>query len=152
MLCSYQRYTLTNNILCNSYAMLLNALLSTIYIIMGTFRRLLVFISITEYLIFLVTVLALFRLRMTPTPSLPPSPRPTVRPASAAIYRTNTVNPVVFCILSALLVGRGVVTEPAQGAALIVVLGVLWVIWRWKERRRMTMGRATVRTGTDVEF
>jgi len=132
--------------------MLLNALLASVYIMMGTFRSLLTFIGITEYLIFVVTVLALFRLRMYPPPSQPPSLYPTVKPSTTVIYRTNTVNPVVFCILSALLVGRGVVTEPAQGAALILVFGILWVIWRWKKRRSMTIGRAGARTGMEVEF
>ena len=131
--------------------MLLNALLATVYIIMGTFRSLLIFIGITEYLVFIVTVLALFRLRIRPPPVAPASPPPTIKATAAAIYRVNTVNPVIFCVLSALLVGRGVVTEPAQGVALIVVFGVLWVVWQWKERRSPGAGGAGIGAGTDVE-
>lgn len=112
--------------------MLLTALLTCVYILSGTFRGLLTFIGITEYLIFILTVLALFRLRLHPPPPAPSS-SPSVKLASAAIYRTNTVNPVVFCVLSVFLVGRGVVTEPAQGGAIIAVLVAVWVLWLWKE-------------------
>jgi solute carrier family 7 (L-type amino acid transporter), member 6 len=125
--------------------MLLNALLAAIYILMGTFRGLLTFIGITEYLIFILTVLALFRLRSHPPVPLASSTSAT-KSASATIYRTNIVNPIVFCVLSVFLVGRGVVKEPAQGAALAAVLGALWVFWRWKQKRVITMGTGGVRT------
>lgn len=131
--------------------MLLNSLLTSVYILMGTFRGLLVFIGITEYVIFILTVLALFRLRLHPAPSQPSSPLG-VKPAHATIYRTNTVNPVVFCVLSMFLVGRGVMTEPVQGGALIAVLGVLWIFWRRKKRRGMAMGRRGERMTRDVEL
>jgi hypothetical protein len=86
--------------------MLLSALLTCVYILTGTFRSLLAFIGITEYLIFLLTVLAIFRLRLHP----PPSCSPAVKPAIATIYRTNVANPIVFCVLSVFLVGTGMVT------------------------------------------
>jgi hypothetical protein len=88
--------------------MLLTALLTCVYILTGTFRSLLTFIGITvtEYLIFLLTVLAIFRLRLYP----PPSSSPAVKPAIATIYRTNVANPILFCVLSVLLVGTGMVT------------------------------------------
>jgi L-type amino acid transporter 6 len=130
--------------------MLLNALLTSAYILMGTFRGLLTFIGITEYLIFILTVLALFRLRLHPHPS-PPSSPPAVKPVRAMIYRTTTVNPVVFCVLSVFLVLRGVVTEPAQCGALIAVLGVLWVVWRRKERRGMGIGRGPIVQNTSQD-
>jgi hypothetical protein len=116
-----------------SYAMLLTALLTSVYVLSGTFRGLLIFIGITEYLIFIFTVLALFRLRLHPPPP-PPSPSPSVKLVSATIYRTNTINPFVFCVISVLLVGRGVVTEPAQGGAIIAVWVVVWVLWLWRGR------------------
>jgi solute carrier family 7 (L-type amino acid transporter), member 6 len=120
--------------------MLLTALLTSAYTLTGTFRGLLTFIGITEYFIFIFTVLALFRLRLG-LPPPPDSPSPAVKPAIAPIYRTYTVNLVVFCVLSVFLVVRGVVTEPGQGGAIMGVLGVLWVFWRWKEWRKMAMGR-----------
>jgi hypothetical protein len=134
--------------------MLLNALLATIYILMGTFRGLLTFVGITEYLIFILTVLALFRLRSHSPLALMPS-SPNIESAGAMIYRTHIVNPVVFCVLSVFLVGRGVVTEPAQGAALAAVLGALWVIWRLKEKRATSIGTGGVRgerTRLGVDF
>jgi solute carrier family 7 (L-type amino acid transporter), member 6 len=121
--------------------MLLNALLAAIYILMGTFRGLLTFVGITEYLIFIFTVLALFRLRSrSPLPLMPSSS--VVESTGTTVYRTHIVNPILFCVLSVFLVGRGVVTEPAQAAAITIGLGALWVIWRWKEKRA-----STARTG-----
>ncbi|KAN0072291.1 large neutral amino acids transporter small subunit 1 [Elaphomyces granulatus] len=117
------------------YAMLLNAILTSIYVLIGTFRGLLTFVGITEYLIFILTVLALFRLRLHPP--TPPSSPMAVKFPRVTVYRTNIVNPVIFCVLSTFLVGRGVVTEAAQGGALIAVFGLLWVFWWWKERRRV---------------
>jgi solute carrier family 7 (L-type amino acid transporter), member 6 len=111
--------------------MLLTALLTCVYILSGTFRGLLTFIGITEYLIFILTVLALFRLRLRPPPPAPSS-SPSIKLGSATIYRTNTVNPVVFCVLSVFLVARGVVTEPAQGGAIIAVVVVVWALWLWR--------------------
>lgn len=116
--------------------MLLNAILTSIYILIGTFRGLLTFVGITEYLIFILTVLALFRLRLHPPPTPPSSPM-AVKSPRVAVYRTNIVNPVIFCVLSMFLVGRGVVTEVAQGGALIAVFGLLWAFWWWKERCRV---------------
>jgi hypothetical protein len=59
--------------------MLLTALLTCVYILTGTFRSLLTFIGITEYLIFLLTVLAIFRLRLHPPPSCSPAVNPPLR-------------------------------------------------------------------------
>lgn len=116
----------------NSYAMFLNALLASIYLLLGTFHGLLTFIGITEYLVFIFTVLALFRLRPSPSPQ--PSSSLAIPASGTTAYRVNTVYPVIFCVLSIFLVGRGVITEPLQGAALAAVFGIVWIIWRWKER------------------
>jgi hypothetical protein len=113
--------------------MLLMALLTSVYILTGTFHALLTFIGITEYLTFILTVLALFHLRLHPPPS-PPSPLLAVKPTAATIYRTNTVNPVMFCMVTVFLVAKGLVAEPAQGGAIVGVLGVGWGVWRWRKR------------------
>lgn len=36
-------------------------------------------------------------------------------------FRTWTANPIIFCILSAFLVVRGIITDPIQGLVLIVL-------------------------------
>lgn len=131
--------------------MLLNVVLTSVYILTGTFRGLLTFIGITEYLMFILTVLVLFRLRLHPPTPLSSS-LPAAKPTSATIYRTNTINPVVFCVLSVFLVGRGVIMEPGQGGAIMIVLGLLWVFWWWREERGMiATRRGRERTGREVE-
>jgi hypothetical protein len=132
--------------------MLLTALLTSVYILAGTFRGLLIFIGITEYFVFIFTVLALFRLRLDPPPPPPDSLSPAVKPAFATIYRTYTGNLVVFCVLSVFLVGRGVVTEPGQGGAIMGIWGVLWLFWRWREWRSMAMGRGRERMRREAEL
>jgi hypothetical protein len=114
--------------------MLLTALLTTFYIMIGTFRDLLTFIGIIEYCVFFFVVLSLFRLRQLSSSSLPPQ-SPTL-PAATRIYRTSTFNPVVFCVLSAFLVARGVLAEPKQGLAIVIMLACGWGIWLWKSRNR----------------
>jgi amino acid transporter len=114
--------------------MLLTALLTTFYIMMGTFRDLLTFIGIVEYFVFILVVLSLFRLRRyPPSPSHSP-PSIDLKPATT-VYRTNTLNPVVFCVLSAFLVARGVLVEPKQGVAIVTMLGVGWGVWLWKKKK-----------------
>ncbi|KAH0555984.1 hypothetical protein GP486_006072 [Trichoglossum hirsutum] len=131
------------------YAMLLTALLTTLYIMMGTFRGLLIFIGLLEYFVFTLVVLSLFRLRRhSPPPSHSHSsagPKPV-----ATVYRTRTLNPVVFCTLSTFLVARGVLVEPTQGVAIVVMLGVGLGVWMWKERKGGGVAeRRRTRSGVD---
>ncbi|KAI9769479.1 MAG: Y+L amino acid transporter [Geoglossum simile] len=133
------------------YSMLLTALLTTFYIMMGTFRDLLTFIGIVEYFVFILVVLSLFRLRRHPPSSLLHSPTFVDFNPPATVYRTHTLNPVVFCVLSAFLVVRGVLVEPKQGAAVVVMLGVGWGVWLWKERKGGgASGRARMRRSADL--
>jgi hypothetical protein len=110
--------------------MLLNAILAFAYIFMGTFSSLLTFIGITEYLIFIFTVLALLRLRSNAAKALSPSSN--AKHTNASGYRTRMLNPIVFCSLSTFLVARGIALEPLQGAALLSMLASLGIFWRWK--------------------
>ncbi|KAE8452143.1 hypothetical protein EG329_001610 [Mollisiaceae sp. DMI_Dod_QoI] len=89
------------------YALLLNALLSSIYIVFGTFSFLLTFIGIAEYIFLFFAILGLFILRRKPEIGEP-------------IPRTWNINPIVFCVCSAFIVLRGVITDPLQGLALLV--------------------------------
>ncbi|KAF8866377.1 amino acid transporter [Acephala macrosclerotiorum] len=89
------------------YALLFNALLSSIYIIFGTFSFLLTFIGIAEYIFLFLAILGLFILRRRPEIGEP-------------IPRTWNINPIVFCVCSAFIVLRGVITDPLQGLALLV--------------------------------
>lgn len=130
--------------------MLLTALLTTFYIIMGTFRDLLTFIGIVEYFVFILVVLSLFRLRQHPPSSTSHSPPSIDLKPATTTYRTNTLNPVVFCVLSAFLVARGVLVEPKQGVAVVMMLGVGWGAWLWKKREGPGVAeRERMRGGVD---
>lgn len=125
--------------------MLLTSLLTSIYILTGTFRGLLTFIGLIEYLFFVFTVLVLLRLRHTrPAPR---SSRFTAQLAtSTTSYRTYTANIFIFTGLSFFLVVRGIVTDPQQGGTIIGILGLLYLIWRCK------LSKGSIISRKDTEF
>jgi solute carrier family 7 (L-type amino acid transporter), member 6 len=120
--------------------MLLNAAVASFYVIIGTFSSLLTFIGmsfpppplrltptnlatlnpgISEYLFFFFAVLGVFVLRKRALPS-------------EAVPRTWTLNPIIFCVFSGFIVLRGIITDPFQGLAVFVCVGVGWVVRRWR--------------------
>jgi len=100
-------------------ALLLNLILTTIYIVIGEFRTLITFYGCAGYSFYFLTVLGLIVLRIK-EPNLE-------RP-----YKTWIVTPVVFCCVSLFLVSRAVVNEPGQAAIVLafVVAGVPVYFWR----------------------
>ena len=117
--------------------MVMNACITSFYILIGTFDSLVTFIGkwlslssimdrkiiakapvgISEYSFFLLAVLGIFILR---------------RGVSSLVseYRTWTFNPVIFCIFSTLLLVRGVITDPAQGFAIFFVTLIGWAVFK----------------------
>ncbi|KAK5944806.1 hypothetical protein PMZ80_002006 [Knufia obscura] len=100
-------------------ALVLNLLLTTIYIIIGEFRTLITFYGCAGYSFYFLTVLGLIVLRIR-EPNLE-------RP-----YKTWIVTPVVFCCVSLFLVSRAVVNEPVQAMVVVafVVAGIPVYFWR----------------------
>lgn len=100
-------------------ALLLNLILTTIYIVIGEFRTLITFYGCAGYSFYFLTVLGLIVLRIK-EPNLE-------RP-----YKTWIITPVVFCCVSLFLVSRAVVNEPGQAAIVLafVVAGVPVYFWR----------------------
>ncbi|KAH4347594.1 hypothetical protein HBH98_095460 [Parastagonospora nodorum] len=92
-------------------ALILNTVLSTIYILLGNMRILLTLNGLAEYAFFFLTVLGAIILRFR-EPSLP---RP-VKPFIAI--------PALFAIISGFVVVRGAVFAPIQAAVLVGI----WVI------------------------
>ncbi|KAI9769565.1 MAG: Y+L amino acid transporter [Geoglossum umbratile] len=123
------------------YPFLLNAVLASCYVLIGTFSALLTFIGITEYLIFFLTVLGVFRLRALHQGDgfSPPSSDNTNREKREP-YRTHTLNPVIFCVTSVILVTKGVVTDLRQGLAILLFIVCGWVFYSWKSRGRQRRG------------
>ncbi|MCJ1313510.1 hypothetical protein MMC25_007189 [Agyrium rufum] len=100
-------------------AMVFNSLLAAIFIVVGTFGGLVTFIGLAEYLFYFLTVLGGLTLRFT-KPQL-------VRP-----YQPNIIVPIIFCSVSSFLVIRGLIHSPAQGAVLVVLIGLGIVLHLYK--------------------
>ena len=88
-------------------AMLLNALITAVYIALGEFRSLITFYGVAGYSFYFLTVLGLIVLRIR-EPNLE-------RP-----YRTWITTPIIFCCVSLFLVSRAVVNDPKQTLVVVV--------------------------------
>ncbi|KAF2400648.1 amino acid transporter [Trichodelitschia bisporula] len=97
-------------------ALLLTTLLSSGYILLGTFRTLVTLDGLTEYAFFFLTVLADLVLRVR-------------EPRLQRPYRVPVVVPLVFCIVSGAVVVRGALFAPVQAAVVVVVLAVGGVVY-----------------------
>lgn len=92
-------YTPTN-------ALILNFLLTCIYVALGEFRSLITFYGVAGYSFYFLTVLGLIVLRIRE----PHLPRP---------YRTWITTPICFCCVSLFLVSRAVVARPVEAAVVL---------------------------------
>ena len=92
-------------------AILLSAILSTIYILFGNFRALLTFNGLGEYSFFFLTVLGALFLRIRE----PKLKRP---------YKPFVIVPAIFAIVSGFVVVRGAVFAPIPAMVLILI----WII------------------------
>ena len=78
--------------------------------------------GISAYLFFFLAVLGLYKIR-----------RDDGDPNSAS-YRTWTMNPCIFGVVSGLLVLRGVISDPLQGAAIALLFVAGWAIFQRRFR------------------
>ncbi|KAF1990718.1 amino acid transporter [Aulographum hederae CBS 113979] len=92
-------------------AMLLNALLTALYVIVGEFSTLITFYGVAGYTFYFFTVLGLIVLRVKE----PELERP---------YKTWITTPVIFCCVSIFLLSRAVLAEPAQTGVVVAFLAV----------------------------
>ena len=105
-------------------ALILNALLTTAYILVGEFGTLITFYGVAGYTFYFLTVLGLIVLRVR-EPNLE-------RP-----YRTWITTPIIFCCVSLFLLSRAVFAQPLQTLIVVgfVVAGVPVYYWRVRGRR-----------------
>ena len=103
-------------------AMILSALLSTLYILFGNFRALLTFNGLGEYSFFFLTVLGAIVLRIR-EPQLR-------RPCKPFI-----LVPVVFAVVSGFVIARGAVFAPISALVLLLVW-ILGIVYYLVQRRR----------------
>lgn len=105
-------------------AMLLNAALTSIYIVTGSFDSLVTFYGVAGYTFYFQTVLGLIILRVRE----PDLERP---------YKTWITTPIIFCCVSLFLLSRAVFAEPVQTLLVVAFMAVGLVVWfAWVGRRR----------------
>lgn len=105
-------------------AMLLNAALTAVYIVTGSFDSLVTFYGVAGYTFYFATVLGLIVLRVRE----PDLERP---------YKTWITTPIIFCCVSLFLLSRAVFAEPLQTLLVVAFMAVGAVVWfAWVGRRR----------------
>lgn len=105
-------------------AMVLNAALTAVYIVIGSFDTLITFYGVAGYSFYFQTVLGLIILRVRE----PDLERP---------YKTWITTPIIFCCVSLFLLSRAVFAEPLQTLLVVAFMVVGLIIWfAWVGRRR----------------
>ena len=100
-------------------AMLLNAILTAIYILLGEFDTLITFYGVAGYTFYFLTVLGLIVLRIR-------------EPRLERPYKTWITTPIIFCCVSLFLVSREVIAQPMQTLIVLafIVAGIPIYFWR----------------------
>lgn len=105
-------------------AMCLNAALTAVYVLIGSFDTLVTFYGVAGYSFYFMTVLGLIILRVRE----PDLERP---------YKTWITTPIIFCCVSLFLLSRAVFAEPVQTLLVVAFMVVGLVIWfAWVGRKR----------------
>lgn len=105
-------------------AMALNALLTSVYIVIGSFDTLVTFYGVAGYSFYFLAVLGLIILRVKE----PELERP---------YKTWITTPIIFCCVSLFLLSRAVFAEPVQTLLVVAFMAAGLIIWfAWVGRRR----------------
>lgn len=97
----------------------LSLVLTTVYIVLGTFSTLITFYGVVGYLFYFLTVLGLLVLRVK-EPNLE-------RP-----YRCWITTPIIFCCVSLFLLSRSVVAEPITSVSIVPFLLAGLALYWWK--------------------
>ena len=104
-------------------AMVFNALLCAVYILVGEFSTLVTFYGVAGYTFYFFTVLGLIVLRVRE----PYLDRP---------YRTWISTPIVFCCVSLFLLSRAVFKQPEQTLIVVAFVVVGVGVYYWKVLRK----------------
>ena len=105
-------------------AMVLNAALTGVYVVIGSFDTLVTFYGVAGYSFYFLAVLGLIILRVKE----PELERP---------YRTWITTPIIFCCVSLFLLSRAVFAEPVQTLLVLAFMAAGLVVWfAWVGRRR----------------
>lgn len=105
-------------------AMALNATLTAVYILIGSFDTLVTFYGVAGYSFYFLAVLGLIVLRVKE----PELDRP---------YKTWITTPIIFCCVSLFLLSRAVFAEPLQTLLVLAFMAAGLLVWfAWVGRRR----------------
>ncbi|MCJ1472790.1 hypothetical protein MMC13_001439 [Lambiella insularis] len=104
-------------------AMVFNAGLSMVYVLVGEFGTLVTFYGVAGYTFYFLTVLGLIVLRVR-------------EPYLERPYKTWITTPVIFCCVSLFLLTRAVVAEPVQTVVVLGFVGVGVPVYWWRVRGR----------------
>ncbi|KAK0727348.1 amino acid permease-domain-containing protein [Lasiosphaeria miniovina] len=117
-------------------ALVLNALLTTAYILVGEFGTLLTFYGVAGYTFYFLTVLGLIVLRVK-------------EPTLERPYRAWITTPIIFCCVSLFLLSRAVFAQPLQTLTVVafVVAGIPVYFWRIHGRDQVSKREAPVYDG-----
>ncbi|EFX04038.1 amino acid permease [Grosmannia clavigera kw1407] len=105
------------------YALVLNCVLTSIYVMVGEFGTLLTFYGVAGYTFYFLTVLSLIILRVKE----PDLERP---------YKAWISTPIIFCCVSLFLLSRAVFAQPLQTVIVIAftVAGIPVYFWRFRKQ------------------
>ena len=117
-------------------ALVLNAVLTAAYVLVGEFGTLVTFYGVAGYTFYFLTVLGLIVLRVK-EPNLE-------RP-----YRTWITTPIIFCCVSLFLLSRAVFAQPLQTLLVVgfIVAGIPVYYWRIRGRDQVAKREAGGRDG-----
>ncbi|KAF2262912.1 hypothetical protein CC78DRAFT_534444 [Lojkania enalia] len=105
-------------------AMTLNAVLTAIYILIGSFDTLVTFYGVAGYTFYFLAVLGLIILRVK-------------EPTLERPYKTWITTPIIFCCVSLFLLSRAVFAQPFQTLLVLAFMAAGLIIWfAWVGRRR----------------
>lgn len=102
-------------------AIILNALLALIYVLLGEFSTLVTFYGVAGYAFYFLTVLGLIVLRVRE----PHLERP---------YKTWISTPIIFCCVSLFLLSRAVFAEPGQTLVVVAFIAAGVPVYYWRRR------------------
>ncbi|KAI1180803.1 amino acid/polyamine transporter I [Nemania sp. FL0916] len=101
------------------FALLLNGILTSLFITVGSLTGLITLIEIIKSSCYMMSVLGIFILRRRADKQMPTGSHPTLK-----TYRTWIGNPIIFASVSGMLVIRGTISAPLQGPV-ILFIGVI---------------------------
>ncbi|KUJ16670.1 amino acid transporter [Mollisia scopiformis] len=102
-------------------AMAFNATVASMYVLVGSFRGLLTFKGMIEYVVYLTTVSGLLFLRFR---------RPLDANTLGQMYLTPIINPIVFCSVASLMVIRSAIAHMIQALIILLILGAGILVYR----------------------